>query len=98
MAAVEVASHVFEHGDLGIGAWAGAGADAANIGNALRSAGIKLTSDLSMAALVDPELARTLVSKMPASVDNGTMRALRRGLILGPMAVDRPAPAKRPTR
>ena len=102
MVAVEIASHVFEHGDLGTAAWAGAGAVAAYMGNALRSAGIKRTSDLYQAALADPELARTLISKMPASVDNGTMRAfsraLKRGLILGPMAVDQPAPAKRPAR
>lgn len=59
--------------------------------NSLRQAGIKRTADLYIATLADPELARVLISKMPTSADSGTLhsfsRLLKRGLILGPMAL-----------
>ncbi len=82
----------FEHGGLQGAAYGGMGAAALYMLNSMRQAGIQRTSDLYMAALADPELARTLISKMPTKADSGTMlafgRALKRGLILGPMAVD----------
>ncbi len=81
-------------------AYGGMGAAALYMMNAMRQAGIRRTSDLYMAALADPELARTLISKMPTKADSGTMmafgRSLKRGLILGPMAVGQ-AKAPHPT-
>ena len=91
MVAVEAVAQGFEHGGLQGAAYGGMGAAAFYMMNAMRQAGIRRTSDLYMAALADPELARTLLSKMPTKADSGTMvaftRSLRRGLILGPMAV-----------
>ncbi len=95
MVAVEAVSQGFEHGGLQGAAVGGLGAAGAYLVNSLRQAGIRRTSDLYMAALADPELARALISKMPATADSGTMlafsRALRRSLILGPMAVGQKA-------
>ena len=91
MVAVEAVAQGFEHGGLQGAAYGGMGAAALYMMNAMRQAGIRRTSDLYMAALADPELARTLISKMPTKADSGTMigfsRALKRGLVLGPMAV-----------
>ncbi len=91
MVAVEAVAQGFEHGGLQGAAYGGMGAAALYMLNSLRQAGIKRTSDLYMAALADPELARTLISKMPTKADSGTMlafsRSLKRSLILGPMAV-----------
>ncbi len=90
MVAVEAVAQGFEHGGLQGAAYGGIGAAALYMLNSLRQTGIKRTSDLYMAALADPELARTLISKMPTKADSGTMlafsRALKRSLILGPMA------------
>ncbi len=102
MVAVEAVAQGFEHGGLQGAAYGGMGAAALYMMNSMRQAGIRRTSDLYMAALADPELARTLISKMPTKADSGTMmvfgRALKRGLILGPMAVeDARAKAGRPT-
>ncbi len=91
MVAVEAVAQGFEHGGLTGAAYGGMGAAALYMMNSMRQAGIRRTSDLYMAALADPELARTLISKMPTKADSGTMmafgRTLKRGLILGPMAV-----------
>ncbi len=91
MVAVEAVAQGFEHGGLTGAAYGGMGAAALYMMNSMRQAGIRRTSDLYMAALADPELARTLISKMPAKADSGTLlafgRALKRGLLLGPMAV-----------
>ncbi len=91
MVAVEAVAQGFEHGGLQGAAYGGMGAAALYMLNSMRQAGIQRTSDLYMAALADPELARTLISKMPTKADSGTMmafgRTLKRGLILGPMVV-----------
>ncbi len=91
MVAVEAVAQGFEHGGLQGAAYGGMGAAALYMLNSFRQAGIKRTSDLYRAALADPELARTLISKMPTKADSGTMlafsRALKRSLILGPIAV-----------
>ncbi len=91
MVAVEAVAQGFEHGGLQGAAYGGMGAAALYMMNSMRQAGIRRTSDLYMAALADPELARTLISKMPTKADSGTMmafgRTLKRGLILGPMVV-----------
>ena len=53
----------------------------------LRSAGIKSVADLYQEALVNPETARLLISKMPTTPDGGKLRALagtlRRNLVTG---------------
>ena len=96
MAAVEAISQGFEHGGMHGAVLGGAGAAGAYLVNSLRQ-GIKRTSDLYTAALANPELARTLISRMPAAVDNGTLhafsRALKRSLILGPMAMQAAPPS-----
>ncbi|RYC31383.1 hypothetical protein D3273_13415 [Lichenibacterium minor] len=91
MVAVEAVAQGFEHGGLQGAAYGGMGAAALYMMNAMRQAGIRRTSDLYIAALADPEVARTLISKMPTKANRGAMigfsRALKRSLILGPMAV-----------
>lgn len=91
MVAVEAVAQGFKHGGITGAAYGGMGAAALYLMNNMRQAGIRRASDLYMAALADPELARALISKMPASATAAPMtmfaRSLRRGLILGPMAV-----------
>ncbi len=81
------------------GAPGGAGAAAAYLVNTLRSAGVRRVGDLYREALADPELARTLISKMPAAADSGKLhtlaRLLTRSLIVGPM-LQRQTPAPDP--
>ena len=95
MVAVEAITQGFEHGGVKGAAVGGAGAATAYLVNTLRSAGIKRVGDLYREALADPALARSLISKMPASADAGALhglaRTLKRGLIVGPM-VERQAP------
>ena len=99
MVAVEAVAQGFEHAGLEGAAYGGAGAAALYMMNAMRQAGIRRTSNLYMAALTDPELARTLISKMPTKPDSSTMlafsRSLKRSLILGPMAIGQSAPSDR---
>ncbi len=89
--AVEAIAQGLDHAGLKGAAWAGAGAAGAYMANSLRQAGIKRTADLYIAALADPELARVLISKMPTTAESGTLhsfsRLLKRGLILGPIAM-----------
>ena len=83
-------------------AYAGTAAGAYLI-NSLRSAGIRNTANLYREAMANPELARALISKMPASADSGALhtvaRVLRRGLIVGPMLAGQEDPKDQlPTR
>ena len=55
------------------------GAGTAYLANTLRQAGIRNTANLYREAMANPELARSLISKMPASADAGALQKLRPG-------------------
>ncbi|MGI3899773.1 MAG: hypothetical protein ACRYF1_04685 [Janthinobacterium lividum] len=89
MVAVEAIGQGLEHAGWQGAAYAGTGAAVAYLVNTLRSAGIRNTANLYREAMANPELARALISKMPAAPDANALhnlaRVLRRGLIVGPM-------------
>lgn len=89
MVAVEAISQGLEHAGVKGAAYAGTAAAGAYLVNSLRSAGIRNTANLYREAMANPELARALISKMPASPEGGALhnlaRVLRRGTIVAPM-------------
>lgn len=85
-----VAAKAIGHG-LAHAGLKGTGAAGAYLMNTLRQAGIRNTAQLHRVALLDPEVARSLISKMPASPQGVALhnfaRVMRRRLIVGLMLV-----------
>ena len=102
MVAVEAISQGLEHAGVKGAAYAGTAAAGAYLINSLRSAGIRNTANLYREAMANPELARALISKMPASSEGGALhnlaRVLRRGTMVAPMLTRQAAPAAGATR
>ena len=88
-AAIGAGTAAFAHGGLREAAYAGGAAGVAYLYNTLRSTGLGAARERYREALLDPQLAKLLISKMPATVDAGKLRSLagyvRRGIILGPV-------------
>ena len=100
--AIEAIAQGLEHAGWKGAAYAGTAAAGAYLVNTLRQAGIRRTADLYREALLNPEVARALIQKMPASADAGALhnlaRVLKRSLIVGPMLTEQSAPTTRAAR
>ena len=88
----------WEHGGWS-GAAIAAATPAAYVVNVLRKAGIKRVDTLYQDMLLDPEIAKVMISKVPESMESSKWhsltRAVRRGLITGPLLADEQAAKKR---
>ncbi|MDX7949564.1 hypothetical protein P7D22_00015 [Lichenihabitans sp. Uapishka_5] len=88
-AAIGAGTAAFAHGGLKEAAYAGGAAGVAYLYNTLRSTGLGVARERYREALLDPQLAKLLISKMPATVEAGKLRSVagyvRRGIILGPL-------------